>query len=214
MGPRMRAAQRFAVVLLVLFFGTAGARAGFTESQDWFNALPMENRTEIQSDLILLGYYNFLVDGAFGQGTFASITAFQRSLSRAVTGILSDGDLTRLRTGAADVSSRLGLSNVDDSLGKIRLVLPAALLTRSTTNDSGTAYSSEDGGVVLTTVSKPVAETSFSDLYATLSRRGAAAHHLVRQLQRRALRRQRHRRGPPLLPHVPQCRHRRRSATR
>lgn len=169
MGPRMRAARRFAVALILVILGTVSARAGFDESQDWFNALPLENRTEIQSDLILLGYYNFLVDGAFGQGTFSSITAFQRSLSRAVTGVLSEGDLTRLRTGADDVASRLGMSKVEDSAGRISIVLPAALLTRTTASDSGTAYSSEDGGVMLTTIHKAVADSSFADLYATLS---------------------------------------------
>lgn len=157
-----------AAFILVLS-GTATSLAGFDESQEWFNALPLEQRTEIQRDLILLGYYNFLVDGAFGQGTFSGVTAFQRSLSRAATGILADGDIIRLRSDADTVSTRLGLSKIEDTAGQISIMLPAALLTRSTVGDTGTIYASEDGGLTLTTVRKAGAESSFADLFATLS---------------------------------------------
>src|SRR5690606_37498271 len=103
--PGLRAFHRFVLSSVVILCVATIVRAGFNESQEWFNALPLEDRTEIQSDLILLGYYNFLVDGAFGQGTFAGLSAFQRSHSRAVTGVLSDGDLTRLKADADDVAS-------------------------------------------------------------------------------------------------------------
>src|SRR5688572_3474120 len=165
----MRATQRILAALLLVVLSTAASPAGFNESQDWFNALPLEQRTEIQRDLILLGYYNFLVDGAFGQGTFSGVTAFQRGLSRAATGILSDGDIVRLRADADVVATRLGLSKIEDTAGKISLMLPAALLTQSTVGESGTVYTSEDGGLTLITVRKAGSDASFADLYATLS---------------------------------------------
>jgi hypothetical protein len=165
----MRAAVRVLLAILLALSGAGVARAGYDESQEWFNALPLDQRTEIQGDLILLGYYNFLVDGAFGQGTFSSLTSYQRSLSRAVTGVLSEGDLTRLKTDAEEVSTRLGLNKIDDNAGGISIYLPAALLTVSRNLETGTEYKTEDGGITLITARRPVADQSFRDLYDTLA---------------------------------------------
>lgn len=168
----MRAGLRLLLAVLVLVTGTVVARAGYDESQAWFNALPLEQRSEIQSQLILLGYYEYLVDGAFGQGTFSGLTAFQRSLSRAVTGVLSESDLTRLKTTSDAVASRLGLKQIEDSAGRISIVVPEALLTQSSDTGRGTAYMSEDGGFALETSHIPHPDKDFAALYAEFAAEG------------------------------------------
>ena len=88
-GLECRGAVRSLAAVLIALLAATTAHAGYDESEQWFEALPLDDRTEVQGDLILLGYYNYLVDGAFGQGTFSGLTAFQRDLSRAGTGVLS-----------------------------------------------------------------------------------------------------------------------------
>jgi hypothetical protein len=168
----MRAAVRFVLAIVLALSGAGLARAGYEDSREWFNALPLDQRFNIQSDLILLGYYNFIVDGAFGQGTFSSVTAFQRSLNRNATGVLSEGDITRLDADAEEVSARLGLDRIEDAAGGISLYLPAALLTQSRGLGTGTEYTSEDGGITLTTTRTPASEQSFRDLYDALATEG------------------------------------------
>ena len=60
-------------------------------------------RTEIQSDLILLGYYYYLVDGQFGTGTFNALIAFQRRPGPVKTASCRDADINALRGLAAKV---------------------------------------------------------------------------------------------------------------
>ena len=165
----MRAATRFLLAVLLALSGAGIARAGYDDSREWFNALSLDQRTEIQSDLILLGHYSFLVDGAFGQGTFSGVTAFQRSMNRSASGVLSEGDISRLKSDAEEVAARLGLGKIEDSAGGISIYLPATLLPESLSRENGTEYSSEDGGVTLTTARKPASEQSFRDLYDELA---------------------------------------------
>ena len=161
MGPPMRLALRLLVALTLALAGTVGARASYEGSREWFSALSFDQRTEIQGDLILLGYYDYLVDGAFGQGTYTAVTGFERSFRSDASGVLSEGDVTRLKTDAEAVRTRLGLAKIEDGAGQISIVLPAALLTETETKDNGTIYRSEDGGLTLTTVRKPIAEQVF-----------------------------------------------------
>src|SRR5690606_7629949 len=93
-GPRNVGMRHVAgVLVLVLSLGLAGvARGDFDQSRAWFEALPVDDRTETQANLTLLGYYTYLVDGQFGKGTYEALTAFQRSLGRAQTGVLIPRD--------------------------------------------------------------------------------------------------------------------------
>ena len=66
----MRNAFRLLLWLLLLWASTAAAYASFDDSKAWFERLSDDERSATQTDLILLGHYQYLVDGQFGRGTF------------------------------------------------------------------------------------------------------------------------------------------------
>lgn len=168
----MRTAFALVVAIVLGLAAAAPARADFDQSQAWFNALPLDQRTDIQSNLILLGFYNYLVDGAFGQGTYTGLTAFQHSLSRANTGVLSRSDIDRLTSQAKEISDRFGLETLEDETAHITISVPSALLTDRETADSGTIYKTADDGIVLETLRQPLGEKTFDTLYDELTTEG------------------------------------------
>ena len=54
-----------AIVVLLLVSLAAPARANFDASRAWFDSLTLDERTETQANLTLLGHYEYLVDGQF-----------------------------------------------------------------------------------------------------------------------------------------------------
>ena len=65
----MHHAFRLAVWLLLLWAPAGLAHASFDDSRIWFDRLSETERSATQSDLILVGHYQFLVDGRFGRGS-------------------------------------------------------------------------------------------------------------------------------------------------
>ncbi|MHB1110927.1 MAG: peptidoglycan-binding protein, partial [Devosia sp.] len=166
-------------IVVVIFFGLflafssfGPAAADFDQSKAWFETLSADERTETQANLILLGYYQYLVDGQFGTGTYQALVAFQKSQGRAATGALIEKDRQKLLDLAAQVYSDLGMDLVRDEEGQAALILPAGLLSVRKAAERGNTYTTPDGGVVLETTRSLGSERSFAALYEKLKTPG------------------------------------------
>lgn len=164
----MRQLSRLLFWLLVVVATVTPVRASFDGSKAWFETLSSEERSATQTDLILLGHYEFLVDGQFGRGTFEALADFQKSQGRAGTGILTELERRALRDLAGKVGSRLGLELVSDQPGHVAMMIPARLLSIRTPTGIGTSYASEDGEFSLETMHASLSDQSFADLYRSV----------------------------------------------
>jgi peptidoglycan hydrolase-like protein with peptidoglycan-binding domain len=162
-----------AAFLIIVGLGLGGpAQAGFEESRSWFESLSAEERSATQANLTLLGYYEYLVDGQFGNGTFQALTEFQRSQGRAATGVLIPRDQEKLTQLAAEVYARLGMDLVRDREGQAALIMPVGLLTVKEPIQRGNTYATPDGGIALKTLRQPMGEKSFAALFEELKSPG------------------------------------------
>lgn len=161
--------RRILVVLsLLLALSPVAAQASFDTSKQWFDRLAVEERSDVQADLILLGHYGFLVDGQFGRATFDAIADFQQSQGRAGSGVLSAAEKVVLRQLAGETRERLGMRLVSDQPAHVTLTIPANLLTRRTPTEQGTSYVSSDGEISLETMHAPLDVQTFRDLFETM----------------------------------------------
>ena len=157
------------VLSLLLALVPAVAEASFDTSKVWFERLASEQRSDIQTDLILLGHYDFLVDGQFGRATFDAIADFQKSQGAAASGVLSPRELETMHALADKTQQRLGMRRVSDQPAHVSMMIPANLLTRRTPTEQGTSYVSADGEISLETMHATLADQSFKDLYDTMT---------------------------------------------
>lgn len=162
--------RRLLFVLSLLFvLAPVAAEASFDTSKQWFERLPEGQRSDIQTDLILLGHYDFLIDGRFGRATFDAIADFQKSQGRAGSGVLSAPDLKAMRELADRIQQRLGMRPVSDQPAHVSMIIPANLLTRRTPTEQGTSYVSADGEISLETMHASLADQSLRDLFDTMT---------------------------------------------
>ncbi|MGR3323259.1 MAG: trypsin-like peptidase domain-containing protein [Pseudooceanicola sp.] len=87
--------------------------------------LTREERMELQVMLRWAGFYDAAIDGAFGRGTRASMSAWQEANNREVTGVLTTGQRAALERQYNAVLEGLGLRRVRDARAGIEMVLPA-----------------------------------------------------------------------------------------
>lgn len=131
-------------------------------------SLSDDNRSLLQSQLILAGEYNATVDGQFGPSTYAAITGFQETLGEQPTGVLSRQASAALDSKAAEIFALLGMDIVDDFRGQFTMVVPAGVLTQREETRRGNAYFDPENLVRLETINKPYADESYLSLYQTL----------------------------------------------
>ncbi len=165
----MRNAFRLLVWLLLLWAPTGLAHASYDGSRSWFEHLSEAERNSTQTDLLLLGHYQFLVDGTFGRGTFDAISAFQRAQSKPETGVLTAFERRSLRTLASAVNSKLGIELVSDTEARVAMMIPARLLSIRNPTGAGTSYVSEDGEFSLETMHASLADQSFEALFDSMT---------------------------------------------
>lgn len=170
----MRHAARLLLWLAFALLPSGFASASYDDSRAWFDSLSTDGRTEVQSNLTLLGHYSYLIDGQFGTGTYQAIIGFQKTRSTTQDGVLSQGDLEALADKAAEVYRDFGMSLVTDEGGQATLVVPQKLLSVSTPADHGTAWATPEGDIRLETSHIPIAEQSFKKLFLGLSTPGPA----------------------------------------
>jgi peptidoglycan hydrolase-like protein with peptidoglycan-binding domain len=159
--------MRRVLIVLVCLIALAPtlAIASFDTSRQWFERLPDGERSDIQTNLILLGHYGFLIDGQFGRATFDAIADFQKSQGRAASGVLNTTEMSTLRDLADQTQLRLGMRHVSDQTANVSLTIPANLLTHRTPTEQGTSYVSDDGEISLETMRTTLVGQSFRDLY-------------------------------------------------
>lgn len=165
----MRNVLRLVVWLLLLWAPAGLAHASFDDSRVWFDRLSEADRSNTQADLILLGHYEYLVDGKFGRGTFDALAAFQKSQGRSETGVLTDMERRRLRDMAAKVDGELGIEPVTDGEARVSMRIPARLLSVRSATESGTSYVTEDGEMSLETMHASLADQSFEQLFDVMT---------------------------------------------
>jgi hypothetical protein len=158
------------LLLISLYFASTSApRADFELSRGWFGELGDEDRVALQTDLTLAGFYDAIIDGAFGPSTYRALTAFQKWNGDTATGVLDGTAMRALSRAAQSVFEELGLEIVHDEGGKLEIAVPRALLPDTSRTSVGTAYTRPDGFMRLDTVSQSNAVQSYADLYQQLS---------------------------------------------
>lgn len=160
---------RTALICTCIAFATPTARADYAGSQRWFNSITEENRSLLQSQLMLLGHYQALADSTFGNFTYRAIQAFQTSLGATPTGVLTPHQQNLLIDAASGIYNDLGFDLVEDTSGRMAMLLPQKLLPSVSETKRGTAYTSADGSVRLETIRKPFTEESYESLYHSLA---------------------------------------------
>lgn len=165
----MRNTFRLLFWLLLLLAPATTAYASFDDSKAWFARLSADERSATQTDLILLGHYQYLVDGQFGRGTFDAIAAFQKSQGRTGTGVLTDFERRSLRDLAGRVGSKLGIELVSDTPAHVAMMIPLRLLSIRNPTEVGTSYVSEDGEFSLETMHASLADQSFEELFDVMT---------------------------------------------
>lgn len=158
--------------LLAIFAYLAMAtasRADFELSRSWFVDLGDEDRIALQTDLTLAGFYDAIIDGAFGPSTYRALTEFQEWNGDPKTGVLTEAAIRSLSRASQSVVDELDLQIVQDEGGKLEIAVPRALLPDTSPTSVGTAYTRPDGLMRLDTVRQANSVQSFEDLYYQLS---------------------------------------------
>lgn len=157
------------LVCAINAFAAPIARADYASSQRWFNSIAEDNRGLLQSQLMLLGHYHALADRTFGSFTYRAIQEFQTSLGATPTGVLTQRQQNFLSEAASRIYNDLGFDLVEDTSGRMAMLLPQKLLSSVSETRRGTAYSSADGSIRLETIRKPFTEESYESLYHSLA---------------------------------------------
>lgn len=165
-------AARIAIMTSLLALATP-ARADAITTQTWFNALTIDQRTDLQGSLILLGQYGGMVDGQFGANTYGALTAWQQSIDAAVTGVLTEPQQDLLGQMASQVMSELGMALEEDHGGHLSIMLPMGLLTEKRDRVNGTLYQDSAGDISVETFWRTSYEGTLAQHYAEASTPGA-----------------------------------------
>ena len=91
-------------------------------------SLSRDDRALIQTALRFEGFYNSVIDAAFGPGTRRAMSAWQESNGYEPTGILTTLQRRELVDGYQSVITSLGLAPVIDETAGIEIDLPTALV--------------------------------------------------------------------------------------
>lgn len=159
---------RFLMFVLWLLLPVSAAQAALGDSRSWFEALPPEERSATQSDLILVGLLQRPADGDFGEGTFEALIAFQTGQGLPVDGVLDHEQRQLLGELAAEAHAAFGMQWINDHAAHASLSIPARLLTERQRSEAGTAYVSVDRQLSLVTMFTPLGEVSFAELFALM----------------------------------------------
>ena len=138
----------------------------FAEAQASEAALSVGQKQQLQAALQWAGVYSGGIDGAFGSGTRAAMSAWQAQNGRQPTGVLNARERAELLGAYNALLDDLGLEVVRDEQAGIELELPTALLAPPVTEPPFVRYDSLDGSpaqVVL--ISQPGDQSRLAGLY-------------------------------------------------
>lgn len=138
----------------------------FAEAQASEAALSIGQKQQLQAALQWAGVYSGGIDGAFGSGTRAAMSAWQAQNGHQPTGVLSARERAELLGAYNALLDGLGLEVVRDEQAGIELELPTALLASPVTEPPFVRYDLVDGSpaqVVL--ISQPGDRSRLAGLY-------------------------------------------------
>lgn len=164
----------FILLSVLLIFQVTPSVADFSGSEAWFGSLSQDDRTVVQTNLVLTGAYDRLIDGEFGVGTYRALVHFQDTHHFAADGVLTTAQRQRLQDEASAIYGRLGFDAVEDADGGVGVFLPANLLDNRTEVTNGTTYFSVDGKIQLQTRKRLLSEASFAEQFEGLLKPQAA----------------------------------------
>lgn len=132
--------------------------------------LTQAERELIQTALQWFGHYDSTVDGAFGRGTRASMTAWQEAMGYDPTGILTTLQRNTLVANYQAEKASLGLQTVTEAEAGIELTLPTALVHFDHYEPPFVHFTAKDGSDALriTLISQPGDQSALYALYDTL----------------------------------------------
>lgn len=132
--------------------------------------LTQAERELIQTALQWFGHYDSTVDGAFGRGTRASMTAWQEAMGYDPTGILTTLQRNTLVANYQTEKASLGLQTVTEAEAGIELTLPTTLVQFDHYEPPFVHFTAKDGSDTLriTLISQPGDQSALYALYDTL----------------------------------------------
>ena len=132
--------------------------------------LSQQERELIQTALKWFGLYDSTVDGAFGRGTRASMTAWQEAMGFDPTGVLTTLQRNTLVANYQTEEASLGLSTLTEPEAGIEVTLPTALVAFDHYEPPFVHFTAKDGSDALriTLISQPGDQSTLYALYDTL----------------------------------------------
>lgn len=132
--------------------------------------LSQQERELIQTALKWFGFYDSTVDGAFGRGTRASMTAWQEAMGFDPTGVLTTLQRNTLVANYQTEEASLGLSTLTEPEAGIEVTLPTALVAFDHYEPPFVHFTAKDGSDALriTLISQPGDQSTLYALYDTL----------------------------------------------
>ena len=123
----------------------------FDTAKSAFEALPEGQRRAIQDALIWTGDYKGVVDGGFGRGTFAAMSAYAKRAGLPAGGFFDGKASAALLAAANAAKTTAGFALARDGRSGVALSLPLKLLTKRVDAKTGSLWSAADGAVTVET---------------------------------------------------------------
>ena len=132
--------------------------------------LSQQDRELLQTALKWYGFYTSTIDGAFGRGTRASMTAWQEANGFEATGILTTFQRDTLIANYQTEKAALGLETVTEPEAGIEVTLPTALVAFDHYEPPFVHYTPKDGSdsLRIILISQPGDQSALYALYDTL----------------------------------------------
>ncbi|MEJ6389068.1 serine protease [Gymnodinialimonas ulvae] len=128
--------------------------------------LTREERDALQIALQWFGFYTGGIDGQFGPGTRASMSAYQESRGMEVSGVLTTRQRAQLLDEYNGELSALGMQNILDQRAGIQIDLPMAMVDFDSYNFPFAQYEEiNDSGVRVLLISQPGDRATLFGLY-------------------------------------------------
>ena len=114
-----------------------------------FVGMSEPDRKALQDGLGWLGFYNGVVDGAYGKRTIDALAAYQQSLGVSADGVVTDKQLRALSDAAAKAKAAVGFKLIDDAATGVRIGAPTKLLDKREGAAGFASFASKDGEIEL-----------------------------------------------------------------
>ena len=131
--------------------------------------LSRDERMTLQEALKWYGFYASGIDGAFGQGTRASMSAWQEANGFEPTGVLTTRQRATLVTNHAADLAEFGFESVTEAEAGIEITLPLSLVTFDHYEPPFVHFAEKDGsGLRVLLISEPGGPEALAGLYDIL----------------------------------------------